>query len=424
MTIDIRADEREDSGAPPGEPTVDMRRMRLRKATINLASALNRGDGIEGAWGELQAAMSGALPRIGNRLIEEEDLAALWNAQLPEPTLGLRADGAALLYDSKIHWLSGEPGSGKTWLALLWTLEQVRAGKTVLYLDMESDATTIASRLRAIGITIEELARVSYLRVRWDLTQLPQIIEAIVDRIETRDPSLVVLDGMAATLAALGKDENSNSDVSAFTAAVLRPISEAGPAVVVVDHLAKPQGDRGSSRYSRGASAKLADASGVAYLLVVEVPFSRQRPGVAKLIVGKDRNGAVGAMHECVGEIHFIPANGDLGVDVRVPEGARVKGRFIPDGWMGKLSRELESAKQMTASEMKAFVGTKSWEDPSSTARQAAALLEKHSFIKVEKVGNAKHFVFVKAFTDADVERVRDAEHGPDTNASSEEKPF
>jgi KaiC/GvpD/RAD55 family RecA-like ATPase len=416
------------TGQPTGDP-VDLNRSRLRKAANALAAAVSRGDDMDEAWQALREAMGAALTG-SSPLIEEEDLTALWDASkdLPKPTLAMRADGAALLYEAKIHWLSGEPGSGKTWLALWWTIEQVRAGNAVLFLDMESDPITITSRLRALGITIEELPLVKYLRVRWEPARLADTVEAIVERIVKHSPSLVVLDGMAATLAALGRDENSNSDVSGFTNAVLRPIAAAGPAVVVVDHLAKPQAEgKGGNRYSRGASAKLADASGVAYLLSVSVAFSQNKPGIAKLIVGKDRNGAVGAAGECVAEVFFTPADGGLTVEVKAPEGAgKNGGRFIPDGWMGKLSRELESTKTMTATELRGFVGAKAWDDKSSLARKALDLLVKHGHVALEEAGPRKTYTFVKPFdAERDGDEVRDAEFGPDPSAPVKvEEPF
>ena len=419
-------DGHQDPNAPPGDPA-DLGRARLRRAANELSRAIARGDGLDEAWEQLRQAMGSALGG-STPLIEEEDLLALWDASadLPKPSLGRRSDGAALLYEAKIHWLSGEPGSGKTWLALWWTIEQVRAGNPVLYLDMESDPITITSRLRALGITLEELPLVRYLRINWDPARLGDTVEAIVERIAARSPSLVVLDGMAATLAALGRDENSNSDVSGFTNGVLRPISNAGPAVVVVDHLAKPHADSKGNRYSRGASAKLADASGVAYLLAVKVAFSQHKPGIAKLIVGKDRNGAVGAAGECVAEVHFTPADGGLTVAVNVPDGAGDGGkRWIPDGWMGKLSRELAAQQTMTATEMRAFVGAKGWDDKGSPARKAIELLVKYEFVSLEEAGPRKTYTFVSAFEERDADTVRDDEYGVDPNAPARiEEPF
>jgi KaiC/GvpD/RAD55 family RecA-like ATPase len=402
-------------------------RLTLRKAAIQLASAINGNDGmgVDRAWDELSRAMRGMLSG-GRQLVEEEDLAALWDAaaDLPQPTMGLREDGAALLYDGKIHWLAGEPGGGKTWVALFWTLEQVRVGNSVLYIDMESDPITITSRLRTLGIEQDQLTRVRYLRVRWEPGNLATAVEQIADRVLTHTPSLVVMDGMASALAQLGKDENSNSDVSAFTGAVLRPIADHGPAVVVVDHMSKPQGEqRGPSRYARGASAKLADASGVAYVLETVTPFSRSKDGLAKLRIGKDRNGAVGAAGEVASEIHFSTAGEGMVISVRKPSPGQSSGRWIPSGLMEKLSIALIAApdKSLRTGEVSEALGTKNWEKYGAKVRE---LLVKYNYIKVEKDGKATVFTSLKAFSeDEDAETIRESEFGPD-NGPSSKNPF
>lgn len=406
-------DRRPDDGGG-GRPLTD-----LRKAAILLANAASQGDEtkVAVAWDLLGLSMR-ALLGSGKSFVEEEDLVSLWDAasDRPQPTLGLREDGQALVYPGKLHWIAGEPGGGKSWVALLWSLEQVRAGSSVLYIDMESDPVTITSRLRTLGITQEQLPLVRYLRVRWEPATLAAAVEQVCSRIVTHTPTLVVLDGMAQALAQLGRDENSNSDVSAFTNSVLRPITDAGPAVVVVDHMAKPQqGDKGGqSRYARGASAKLADATGAAYLLETITPFSRTKDGLAKLRVGKDRNGAVGAAGETVAEIVFNCANEGMAITVRKPAPGQGSGRFVPDGVMRKIAKELEAATNstMTATELATAVGKKTWEG--SFRASAVRLLEKHGYLTVAAKGQSKVFTLVRPFTEADVETVRDAEFGAD----------
>lgn len=395
---------------------------RLRDAAVRLAAALSRGSGVEDAVAEMRAAMSGSLSKSAE-LVSEEDLSALWDAsqELPKPSLGLRADGKALLYAGKIHWVSGEPGSGKTWLALFWTLEQVRSGRSVVYVDMESDPITITARLRALGVEREQLSLVRYLRVRWEPVHLPDTVEALTEKVRTHSPSAVVFDGMAAALAQLGMDENSNGDVSAFTSAVLRPVADAGPAVIVVDHLAKPQGDGRQVRYARGASAKLADASGVAFLLTVAVPFSKTKQGLAKLIVGKDRNGAVGFQGETVTEVSFVPEETGLTVELRTPEGGQSDGRWIPSRLMEKLSTALSMTGTMTASEAKSELGKGNWE---KYGTRVTTLLDHHGYINIEKQGTAKVYQHVTRFTEQDAKRIRDAEFGPDEDDTGDESPF
>jgi KaiC/GvpD/RAD55 family RecA-like ATPase len=419
--------EREVTVSEVDEGSVDEAMFALRKAAIQLAAAVSTGDDrkVTIAWDLLSRAMRSAVGET-RELVEEEDLVALWDsaADRPLPTLGEREDGQNLLYAGKIHWLAGEPGGGKTWVALLWALEQVRAGKSVLYLDMESDPVTITSRLRTLGIEQEQLSLVKYLRVRWEPVALPSAVEQVCSRVVNHEPSLVVMDGLAQALAQLGRDENSNSDVSAFTNAVLRPIADAGPAVVVVDHMAKPQqGDRGGqTRYARGASAKLADATGVAYLLETITSFSRTKDGLAKLRVGKDRNGAVGAAGETVAEIAFNCADEGMSIVVRKPSPDQGSGRFIPDGVMRKICKELENAtgSSMTAGELSAAVGKKLWEGKYRAT--AVRLLEKYGYVSIEQRGQSKVFTSLQPFSEEDVEPMRIKEFG--VEPGKQENPF
>lgn len=406
------------------EPTADeVRSHRLRNAAIKLVTSLQTGDAVDEAWEQLRVVMSVAVSCSSSSLIVETDLSALWDAELPKATLAARTDGKCLLYPGKIHWLSGEPGSGKTFLALSWTIEQVRVGKLVVFIDQESDAHTITARLRSLGATREELRLVRYLSVRWEMKSLASTIEAIVAKMtEGETPALVVLDGLATALAQLGLDENSNSDISRFTSLVLRPLTSAGAALVVVDHLAKPQGGNNGgapSRYSRGGGAKLADASGVAYVLHVVVPFSMHKPGKSNMGIGKDRNGDVGAGGEIIAEVDFTPGDGVLVLDVNPP--ADSDDRWIPNGLMSKLSTLLATAGTMTATEASTALGSKTWQKHGSTV---TGLLEKHGFISVERKGTSKLIMHVKLFTDSDADGVRNSEFGAAVPSSEPTAPM
>jgi hypothetical protein len=394
----------------------------VQAALIAVNRSVRAGDDgqLVDSWRALERVIRTQLPK--SEAVEEEDLAALWDAaaDLPKATLASRADGKALLYDSKIHWLAGEPGSGKSWVALLWVLEQVRAGKHAVFVDFESDPLTVVGRLRALGIDQEHLPFVHYLRVRFG-EDLAGTVASMVTIVERHDTSLVVLDGLATALAQLGFDENSNSDVSRFTEHVLRPLSQAGPAVVVVDHMAKPQQGAGAGRYARGAGAKLADASGVAYVLEVAVPFSKAKPGIAKLRVGKDRNGDVGAAGEVVAEFHFTPSEEGLSILTSAPDPGQSSGRWIPSVFMAKVSAHLATAKTATATELKEFVGKKGWENHGGTIR---TLLEKHGYVTVDQQGRSHVWTHVKLFTDDDAETVRTAEFGAPDGGSPQSKNF
>ncbi len=68
------------------------------------------------------------------------------------PTIGARTDGVSLLYPGGVHWLSGEPEAGKSWLAMSLCVQVIAEGGSVLYLDYEGSPRTAVARLKALGV--------------------------------------------------------------------------------------------------------------------------------------------------------------------------------------------------------------------------------------------------------------------------------
>lgn len=237
------------------------------------------------------------------------DLAGVANGESPpEPTLLRRSDGFHLLYPGAVHWLSGEPGGGKTWVALAAVSQVVAAGGRAVVCDYEDTAATITGRLLALGLDPAGLADMAYLNVNGPIAA-PGIkwLEGLIrhDGIQ-----LVVIDSVAESLAVEGYSENDAVEVTTWMQKLPRSLARAGATVLVVDHLAKDAGSRG--RWARGSGAKLAAADGVAYLLEPRLPFSRTSSGLADLEVAKDRHGAVGQIGETVATVRFDVADGSL----------------------------------------------------------------------------------------------------------------
>lgn len=231
------------------------------------------------------------------------------------PSILCRSDGQALLYPRAINVVQGEPGAGKSWIGLLAVAEVVRAGERALLLDYEDCPATAAGRLLAMGATAEDLGRVLYARVAgrieepgraWLAEQAPTV-------------ALVVIDSVPEALAADGLDENHAGDVSGWAARLPRPLARAGPAVLLVDHVAKSEEGRG--RWARGSGAKLAVVDGAAYGLNLAIPFSRHRSGSGVLSIAKDRRGMVGALNQLAAVVRFEVADGGLRAIVLDPPG-------------------------------------------------------------------------------------------------------
>ena len=120
-----------------------------------------------------------------------------------------------VLYAQGIHELTGEPGCGKTLAALWMALEEVQAGRPVLYLDEENLTTVMAERLESMGADPEALSdRLVYLQRPTISLQDKESIKDLLAVVEEQEPSLVIIDSMADFLALSECNENDASEVT------------------------------------------------------------------------------------------------------------------------------------------------------------------------------------------------------------------
>ena len=146
------------------------------------------------------------------------------------PTLGHRTDGLALLYPGMIHWLSGEPESGKSMTALALAAQAIAHDGRVFYIDHEGSLESVLTWLQALGVASLKLpTRFVYFapdqpfksRGAWSMEKY----------LSELDPSLVVIDSCNESMATEGLDPNSTLDVSTWTARlakVARPARTSG----------------------------------------------------------------------------------------------------------------------------------------------------------------------------------------------------
>jgi hypothetical protein len=226
----------------------------------------------------------------------------------PTPTMFGGSDGRKFLYPATMHWISGEPGSGKSFLACAAIMDVVRQGGRAVVLDYEDSAATLASRLISLGAEDTQLKAVLYFQV------FGRIGEAgaswLAQLVSDEGVQLVVVDSASESLSAEGCDENSSGDVTRWVSYLLRPLTRAGAAVVVLDHVVKAK--EGGGRWARGSGAKLAVVDGAAFVILPQVPFSRGQSGHAELRVAKDRQGSIGGSGDLVGLVRFQVANGSV----------------------------------------------------------------------------------------------------------------
>lgn len=220
---------------------------------------------------------------------------AVAGAEPPEPPTI-----ASLIYPGRVHVLSGEPGSLKSFTALAVMADQVRAGRTVAYIDLENGPGETRSRLSALGLTDEEIsAAVLYLRPTEPLTPGRQLA-AFLALLEARNPSLVTIDGYTGSLALCGGDPNSSIDIERHHRTVVEPLRSTGAAILLIDALVKNRESRG--RFSIGSERKIAVAD-VHLGFSVVLPLRRGGRGIVRLAVHKDRPGYLASPR--AGDIHF-----------------------------------------------------------------------------------------------------------------------
>jgi hypothetical protein len=339
------ADILKDAPSPAAaEPYADIvnRHWRARQLdqTGRTLSLVARRDGPDAAYELLQAAQQHHLP---TGTVGWEDVAGVLTGDYEpmRPSMLERSDGQHLVYPGLLHWIMGEPGKGKTWVALHLAAEQLQAGHHVIYLDWEGNRQIVGERLAALGCTVEDLERFHYLRP-------PRISRNLADQIaqKARDTTctVAICDGVAKALARQDLNEDKAADVLAWLELVTHPLTEAGAAVVCLDHVTKDKDTRGL--WPRGSGAKQGEVSGAAWVVKPKVAFSRHDAGEISLIQAKDREGHVGLDGDVVARILLAPHEGGKRLDIKVATPAAQGTEFRPTALMARISLALDAMTQ------------------------------------------------------------------------------
>ena len=206
------------------------------------------------------------------------------------PTVLARDDGVTLLYAKSVNVMAGESESGKTWICLYGSAQEIDKGERVVFIDFEDRAERVTGRMLALGCAPADLlSRFVYVRPGVPIDERAKVaLEPYL-----KDASLAVIDGVTEAMTMHGLDLLSNKDAAEFFHLLPRWIADLGPAVVLIDHVTKNMETRG--RFAIGAQHKLAGIDGASYTVekVPGHPFGVDRKGAAKLTVAKDRPGRV-----------------------------------------------------------------------------------------------------------------------------------
>ena len=308
------------------------------------------------------------------------------------PQLLARTDGPCLIYAGKNHVFSGEPESCKGWAALHASAERVRAGEHVLYLDFEDVAATVIPRLLALGLDEQELVE------RFHYVQPSEPLEAAawsdLEPALATEPSLAVIDGVTEALVLHGLDLKDNSDVAKWLALLPRRLTNAGIAVVQIDHVGRDREARG--RFALGAQHKLAGVD-VHYAFDILEPFGRGLEGRIKVTVSKDRPGHVRRHADEAGRVAELrltsEPDGAVSIDAMPPRAIGGGAPFRPTALIERTSRAVEDSPGLSKNAIEATVRGKT-----DYKRLALELLIADGFMRVERDGQAGRHYSVRPF--------------------------
>jgi hypothetical protein len=309
------------------------------------------------------------------------------------PSLCQYDEGRFLLYSGRINEAHGEPGVGKTNIAISICAEVMHDGGHVLYLDPEDNPKGIGARFVALGGRAEDLSE----RFHYIDNPEPAEFVGIHSWAKKHKPALVVLDGLAEALAAEGLSEDKPAEVLRFFRERIRPFAEAGCAVLISDHVAKDTESRG--RWPRGSGAKMGRYDGVVYEVKLKKAYSPEIDGFVRLVIAKDRNGGVGPVGKIATDLHFgHDENGNSDIRFAQPED-ETKEKWQPTALMEKISRFIEGNGPQTKSSLRGL-GKHTYVDQAVTE-----LIVKGNLI-VEQKGAARLHNITKPFREINGGRV------------------
>lgn len=300
----------------------------------------------------------------------------------PAATIGERRDGKRLLYPGAIHSVSGEPGGGKTWFGQIIAAQEIDAGHDVTIIDFEDRPQTHVARLRALGLTNDQLrTHLRYIRPHAALepSGWPHLQAACATS------TLVIVDGITEAMTLHGLSLMDNEDAARWIALLPRRVADLGPAVLQVDHVVKNADSRG--RYAIGAQHKLAALDGVAFKLLTIRSFGQGNHGHAKLVIDKDRHGDVGPNGTTAADIHLdaTSSDGSLYGWLDSPTASTDdEGNFRPTTLMTRVSEYLYATPHpATLNDIKKGVRGKS-----TSIAEAVDALVREGFVQLEQGAN------------------------------------
>ncbi len=190
-----------------------------------------------------------------------------------------------ILLKGVAHHFFAEAGSAKTWLALWLTVQAIRRGERVLYLDAENGRRTISERLELLGVNTDRLDEVLHYYSYPNLDSRAESVQGYLDKLDDYRPELIVFDSWVNFLSACGMSEDSNTDVTNWSIKFLHPANLRGITTIILDHV----GHADKTRHR--AAMRKRDEVQVQWALNNTEKFNRKNVGRVVLVNKKDREG-------------------------------------------------------------------------------------------------------------------------------------
>lgn len=270
----------------------------------------------------------------------------------PEPTILPRTDEVCLFYPGETHSVHGESESGKSLVAQIACAEQLRKGRSVLYVDFESDPLNVSLRMLRLGCTKQQILDLFDYRQPERSPKSPRELAAWQDML-SGEYSLAVIDGVTGALGVFGIGSgsvtNDNDTITEFMRKFPMVLAKnTGAAVVMVDHVVK-NGD--STRFAIGGQAKMSAITGAAYIAKMTKQLGIDSVGEVELRIGKDRPGAIRAQcgdfrtsdqSQLAARVSIDSTGPTTNWTVHAPDTRSSGGSFRPTVVMERVSRLLE----------------------------------------------------------------------------------
>ena len=222
----------------------------------------------------------------------------------------------ALAYPERMNALNGEPGGGKTWVALLACAQAIRKGLHVIFIDLEDHASSTVARLLALGCTRQQILEFFHY-VRPGCAMEPEHMGFLLRMIAELDVQLVVIDSIGELMAMQGVKPNDDDAVARLYRAIPRRLADAGPGVLLLDHV--PKNNEHAPLFGIGSQRKKAAIDGSAFMVETVKAFAAGTDGKLALRTAKDRNGNFVVGHVAA-EITVTPdGDGGLSMVPRAP---------------------------------------------------------------------------------------------------------